>query len=85
MTQVLGEEGAGQVWRSSGRGGVAGLELAEGKEWEARAEPMYTTGKQEKLGTLWGREVCEWPLWIGTKWPERQRIWSKGGGKGSVG
>lgn len=40
MTQALEEEGAGQVWRSSGRGGVAGLELAEGKEWEARAEPM---------------------------------------------
>lgn len=45
MTQALGEEGAGQVWRSSGRGGVAGLELAEGKEREARAE---RNGRQEQ-------------------------------------
>lgn len=85
MTQALGEEGAGQVWRSSGRGGVAGLELAEGKEWEARAELVKATGKQDELGTLWSREVCERPLWMGRKWPERQRIWGEGGGKGRVG
>lgn len=58
--------------------------MAEGKESEAGAEPIYPSGKRDELGTLSSREVCEWPLWMGTKWPEKQRVWKEGRGKRGV-
>lgn len=47
-------------------------------------EPVCASGKRDELGTLSSREVCERPLWMGTKWPERQRVWKEGRGKGGV-
>lgn len=45
---------------------------------------MRASGKRDEPGTLPSREVSEWPLWMGTKWPERQGDWKDGRGRGGV-